>query len=64
MQETEGYELNELELNGIILENAERCDDIIQYLSDILNDRTVPEQQKKLARKEYNRIMDQIGITM
>lgn len=38
-------------------------DDIIQYLLSIINDRSIPENQKQHVRKQFDEVMKMIQVT-
>lgn len=57
-------DLSKYEIKEIVQEQDDRFDDLIKHLLTILNDRSIPENQKQSIRKQFDEIMRLKNITM
>jgi hypothetical protein len=57
-------DLSKYEIREIIQNEDNNFDEIIHHLLSILNDISIPENQKQLVRKQFNEIMKIKNITM
>ncbi|MFE4569964.1 hypothetical protein [Paenibacillus chitinolyticus] len=57
-------ELSKYELKEIVRPGDDSYDDIIMYLLGIINNRTIPERNKILVRKQFDEIVRQKSILM
>lgn len=57
-------DLNKYEVKEIIRDQDDSSDEMIQYLLSIINDRSIPENQKQSVQEQFNEIMRLKNITM
>lgn len=58
-----GIDLSNYEVKKVIYEEDHRFDDILSKLAEIINDRSIPEEQKQLARIQQKEIINMINIS-
>lgn len=56
--------LSKYEVKEIIQDQDKSYDDIIKHLLGVLNDCSIPENQKQLSRKQFEEAMKLKNITM
>lgn len=60
----ENINLNEYKVKEIVREENGEFNDMIKHLLEILNDRTIPEENKQLVRKQFDEVMRLKMISM
>jgi len=59
----DSIDLSKYDVKEIIQNNDDNFDEIIKHLLAILNDRSIPENQKQLVRKQFDEVMKLKNIT-
>lgn len=57
-------DLSKYEIKEIIHRQDDNFEDIIKHLSGILNDRSIPENQKQLVKKQFDEVMELRNATL
>ena len=57
-------DLSKYEIKEIIHQQDDNFKDVIKHLLGILNDRSIPENQKQLVKKQFDEVMELRNATL